>query len=534
MQPFKSYSHLPRIAMIFRVIMLCLLVISCKKDDIPHEYLGVRNIETRDWEIINTMTGELVPGAVYKNAPSPVYYGIYCVEDENGNFYYYNISDPKTPLNKTPYIDAGPFNVCGLAFVAEKSSGIKMIDTDMNVVAELDPDIRQVLRFSNGLAAVQNENGKWGFVNTEGRVVIPMVYDEVKSFTKGDKYTVANKLTKEGKIEYYLVDVDGHEKCKVDGEIGDDAAKFSEGYFIVRNRDGEYYSYDQNGDKAVFIGGRGSNPERYIENVRYRNGDVIFFEGRKAGLKDYEGRVTLSPQYSSLYGCRLGNKYYIATKDKSLSGVVDRNNIVKIPFEFNVLEALNHQRLVGVKNNVARIIDLDGKPVGKHKFSKASTDFPPVGSDHFNPEANAREILEKIGPYNVLQVNPSMDIGDIRQSLYDSRVAHKDSSSFTFVQDRFRTFKLKTGRPYIKKDGTMDFKAPISSLVYSYNISQFTGAADKMQKHVELYLPDLGYEKSGEHKFTRKNDGRVTLTTRVEGGNFYLTVLYKHDNNPKD
>jgi hypothetical protein len=57
--------------------------------------------------------------------------------------------------------------------------------------------------FSEGLADVK-QNGKWGYINTKEKVVIPCIYDGAMSFYKGlakvkknDKWSVINT---EGKV----------------------------------------------------------------------------------------------------------------------------------------------------------------------------------------------------------------------------------------------------------------------------------------------------------------------------------------------
>ena len=40
-----------------------------------------------------------------------------------------------------------------------------------------------VIKFSEGLSDVK-QNGKYGFINTKGEVVIPCIYDGVNSFSK--------------------------------------------------------------------------------------------------------------------------------------------------------------------------------------------------------------------------------------------------------------------------------------------------------------------------------------------------------------
>ena len=46
-------------------------------------------------------------------------------------------------------------------------------------------DYKQVNDFYDGLAAVWLHNGKWGFVNEKGTLVIPAEFDRVSSLMKG-------------------------------------------------------------------------------------------------------------------------------------------------------------------------------------------------------------------------------------------------------------------------------------------------------------------------------------------------------------
>ena len=55
-------------------------------------------------------------------------------------------------------------------------------------------EYKQVMNFSEGLAAVWLHNGKWGFVNEKGTLVIPAEFDDVSSFDEGVCRVVNNGL----------------------------------------------------------------------------------------------------------------------------------------------------------------------------------------------------------------------------------------------------------------------------------------------------------------------------------------------------
>ena len=64
---------------------------------------------------------------------------------------------------------------------------------------KLEGDYDEVNIFTFGLAAVR-KNKKWGFIDGKGKLVIPMIYDNVDYFTQNNLSTVV-KNTKSGFID---------------------------------------------------------------------------------------------------------------------------------------------------------------------------------------------------------------------------------------------------------------------------------------------------------------------------------------------
>lgn len=56
---------------------------------------------------------------------------------------------------------------------------------DKNGVFRIEPQFKDTLGFSEGLAAVENQDRKWGFIDKSGKVVIPFRYEYVVSFSQG-------------------------------------------------------------------------------------------------------------------------------------------------------------------------------------------------------------------------------------------------------------------------------------------------------------------------------------------------------------
>jgi len=80
--------------------------------------------------------------------------------------------------------------------------------------------------FSEGLVALQNQNNKYGFVNTSGKTVIPFNYDSAESFSEG--------LAVVSKGKYGFIDKTGKTVVSLNYDY---ANSFSEGLATVKKND---------------------------------------------------------------------------------------------------------------------------------------------------------------------------------------------------------------------------------------------------------------------------------------------------------
>lgn len=131
------------------------------------------------------------------------------VQDEKGYWGYIDtLGEEKIPVCKGREY-AGPF-MEGFAPVSDGGTNLSFINREGKVLftfkngTSTDKDKRanqmyDLHPFSNGLAAVKQ--GKWGFIDTRGKIVLPCEYDAVTRFSegfaavkKGDKWLYINPL----------------------------------------------------------------------------------------------------------------------------------------------------------------------------------------------------------------------------------------------------------------------------------------------------------------------------------------------------
>ena len=143
--------------------------------------------------------------------------------------------------------------------------------------------------FDNGLAAVMNDR-KWGYVDTKGIEVVPLLYSKFVAIKTNSKL--------DGKIDSTIVCAKknrfwGHLHLHSGTEIG----KF-----------------------------------HYKEVFSFCDGLALVVKGRKYGCIDKHGKEVIPPIYNDFQGF---HEDVAAAKQGALWGYINRQNEVLIPFQFD-------------------------------------------------------------------------------------------------------------------------------------------------------------------------------------------------------
>jgi len=147
--------------------------------------------------------------------------------------------------------------ICGLSKVS-KGNLYGYVDKEGKLVVPLIYD--DAISFSEGFAAV-HKNGKWGFIDSTGKVVAEPQYEEVSSFYEG--MAAVRKQNKFG-----FIDVTMKVVIPFEFEI---ARRFSEGLAPVCNEKGLWGYIDKKGKLSL--------------NYRYNFAD-LFANGKARVMKD--------------------------------------------------------------------------------------------------------------------------------------------------------------------------------------------------------------------------------------------------------
>ena len=172
--------------------------------------------------------------------------------------------------------DYGDHFNCGVARVSKDNKWF-YIDKQGKQVEGLLPYSSEDLDFHEGCAIIENKEGKYGFLNTQGRIIIPCVYDEVKDYNDGLAWVCKDS-------QWGCIDILGNIVVPF---VYSNCRDFKENLAAVEN-DGKYGYIDKKGVVVI--------PFIYSYADDFIGGIARVSKNGKIGIVDKKGRSTFDYQ----------------------------------------------------------------------------------------------------------------------------------------------------------------------------------------------------------------------------------------------
>lgn len=351
------------------------------------------------------------------------------------------------------------------------------------------PVYQSINEFSEGRAAVTDEEG-FRVIDEAGNILTPKAYSYIGTYREGRVLFTETDL--QGNYTYGYLDRQGKEVIPAQYDYG---SSFADGKALVKVKDNEYALIGLDGKRLA------TYPYDYVGPP---SEGLLAFKKQsdgKYGFIDERGNVVIPPQYTGAQPVRDGRVVVNTAKDYGNKyGLIDRTGKFILPPTYNSIELLREQRAA-----IGEAIDPE-QPVAGSKFALADStngkflsDFKYYGmSEYKNGLASVYDSKEtffidrngKVVPYSpkisgsgTLQWIHSLISAhvDLRLSYYDrwGKLLWKPNTTIALSAPyRVKEEKCKPNKDY---------------LVY---YPQIEGMADKKtQQHVNLKLKELSQVK---------------------------------------
>lgn len=505
-----------------RLIFACLSVLllgSCASNSSKDEvsYLPVKLERKGGWSMIGP-DGKLLFQDEFKEAPTPVVNGVFVVP-EGDTYSVYRASKKPTlvvdGLKSVGVMSEGLIPTVkegGRITLRDKNGKEKFVLESHNgeaIVACMD-------RYSEGLLAVRTAEGKWGYVNTKGEMVIGPKYDAVNPYHEG--YAIVC-IYKDGSPSRYVINKKGENVLDIKERYEINS------YDVVRVKDGLIPVYDRAKEKYGFLNIKGefiSVPSK-VDDILDFNNEVFVFEdedgecGVMSLVKDneqiirskYDEIIIIS---STEFLADYDADYYILNdKDERIVDLSDYDDVMPC-------QIASTQCYLAQEGNVGMLLDKAGKKIGNVEFYEVSGFEPDdeeyIYSDYFDAQGVAKVVEDFLDTYVVGEPmskyvkNPDKcDANTRRYSVSDfngkGRVAIELSSDLPYVKYRDNA-KVANEKSKL---------AEATLMLWEVGGSNVCSHIDLFEKQLAKIFESKGFTEDGDGDFVK---GNIYISTDIE------------------
>ena len=463
------------------------------------QYLPVQLVGSEKWSIIDVTSGEVVAKDAFEEAPSPIVAGMFYVMNSEGSYDYYDVTAPTTPV-AGHFGSVTAFSDDGVAVCSSVGGPLCVIDRKGQVVKELPKDVAQCSMFARGMAAFQNDNGMWGYLNASGDSIVPAVYSSANLFLYNDLAVVIGPQQEGDSVVSFTV-IDKNGTLKFTASAGD--------YQPVQ----PYYINGVlpavKGDSLVCLDGNGKEVPNPIDDKA---------EVEKGSYADFS---------------RTPSGDYIVFKGKK-TGMVDKNNKELVPIEYDNLIDINGERLIAIKDNVCHIIDRQGKAVGTAQFSNAhvTEDSPYATRGFIDPSLAAASLMMMFDETSCCGADAKTTLMDMNGMVSTDARLYAGSNSLILPQGPYIIqYVFDREVATMNADSTaasFNYDARVDRVIISSNLNHCPATTEEsIIKTVESHLGTKGFVFARDGIFC--SDYLTALTMGYDKG-IMNTTYYMHFN----
>ena len=284
---------------------------------------------------------------------------MFSLANEEGRLQLYSLHDPAHPVSQRSFVRIGHFFENVTLAQEETDSPILLIDKQGNNVASTSQypqyDIVLMHNFSEGRALFATGNGKYGYMDTQGNIVIPPIYDRAHDFHEG--LALAGNTNSQGQSGYLLIDRNGKIKTAIRLSNSLLDARLSDNRLLFCELGTRHFGYlNRQGEPELYL------PEKFRLALPYKNDMAVVETEEGQGVIDRQGQPLIPSIYDKIY---LTNHGLTAICKNGKWAVVDPRNQAAIQFQYDSIGHYYHEGLaVARQKGRYLLIDKEGNPQG--------------------------------------------------------------------------------------------------------------------------------------------------------------------------
>ena len=276
-------------------------------------------------------------------------------------------------------------------FAAKKNNYLVLLDKNgkkiYDKIKDFSFDYCRLNKKIEKIYHVQDLNGKYGAIDTKGKLIIPIIYEEFQDFGSNDNAIVKYKG------RFGLIESNNKTTYPIENKaIYADRRELD--YYVIKNKDNKYGIINKNLTPIFYFDFEDLSPCFYDIKNRF-----IAKKNGKYGVIDRLGGIIIPFQYSKMsnwveYGP--GKNYHFVTKDNK-EGLITKEGKNVIPPIYDHLFYHNDKMIILSKDKKYGVVTIQNEQVIPFVYEKIYIEF-----GFFGDNKEAEFYVLKNGKYSIV------------------------------------------------------------------------------------------------------------------------------------
>jgi len=460
------------------------------------------------WGIVDA-DGEIIVEREWKSEPSLPSQGITYVKNKQGLYEFFTVEEKPEQIGEE-YVSVTSFKE-DLAVAVEPDQPISYINKKGEIAFTLEKNIVQAGIFNEGLARFEDNKGKWGYIDLDGKIVIEAEYDNAYPFSEGLACVVEKKgKDDDAKFTYSFISRSGDIAFTLDKGV-ECYATFSEGLVPVSD-EGEFGYVNKTGEYII-------KPEKDRDFAgNFKDGYAIVGEDGEYGVIDKDNKTIIRTKHTGEISYLMNGLAPIEDDEEYGFINLEEDEVIKpkydkvLPF-FNDLTIVKDRDYIFINKEGEQVTETELEYVPIFSITKQYYGklYEIAQSDFLDLEAISKALVKDIHIKNdsiisAFDIDKTLGVDTIIKTF---KISTDDISSyaeeFKLIKDKKYTDEIDAN---IYINFTDDCKKPIRKLVgdYWYSYYETTGYEindESFAKQIEFFISCKGKAEEKKDKIIK-------------------------------